>query len=577
MKRILAILPHAFRRRAVWVACTLFLRALLNMFGLAMLLPVLALALNPEVLTGEGFAADCYRALGLYTVEQAAWATAAAIITVIALKCGLNFLLARIERRFIYDLYTTLSQQLYTRYHQQGLPFIKQHNSAVLARNVNVVCLAFTAGVLKPLAAIASELMLLILLFGALVCYAPVAALLTLGVFLPATWGYYRFVRRRINRYGELENRAQREKARIVAETFRGYADIELNGAFPMMLRRFDQAMHEVVATRSKEADIGLLPAMVTELGLAVGIALLAALSLSLHYDNSQLIFGVFAVAALRLMPAVRALLSAWTTLRYNRYTIEVLDEAQELPCAQTSFHTPDEPTALKPLPFNEAIVVRELSFRFPDAEKPLFEALSCTIRKGECVGFRGSSGAGKTTLFNLLLGFYTPTAGCIEIDGTPLSPANRRQWQQRLGYVSQSLFLVDGTFAENVALGIPSEQIDRTRVRQALETAQLGELIAHLPQGVDTPIGECGCRLSGGQRQRIGIARALYRNADVLLFDEATSALDSHTEQEINLSIARLAAENNALTMLIIAHRESSLAACDRIFTFENQQLHEQ
>lgn len=564
MKRTLHILPRPFRRRGVWVAWTLFLRAVLNMVGLAMLLPILAVALDPAALTGEGVMGRIYQTIGFRSVEQFAWCTAAVIILIIALKCLLNFLLARIERRYIYDLYTTLSRRLYMLYHQRGLHYLKGQNSAVLARNVNVVCLSFTAGVLKPAAAIASEAMLLILLFTALALYAPTAALLTVGVFLPASWGYYRFVRGRINRYGEQENRAQREKARIVAETFRGFTDIELNDAFPMMLRRFDRAMKEVVETRSREADIGLLPSIVTELGLAVGVALLAALSVGMGEENSRLIFGVFAVAALRLMPSVRGLMSGWTTIRYNRYAIDILNEAADEEPQPIS----DEPVA--PLPFEQQITLRDLSFRFPDSDEWLFRDLSLSIRKGERIGFRGSSGAGKTTLFNLLLGFYTPTEGSIEIDGVPLTPANRRRWQQRVGYVSQSLFLVDGSFAENVALGIPADAIDHQRVEEALQAAQLGEFVRTLPQGIDTPVGECGCRLSGGQRQRIGIARALYRKADILLFDEATSALDNQTEQEINLSIDRLAAANSALTLLIIAHRESSLASCERIITIE-------
>lgn len=575
MRRIVHILPPRFRRRGIRVAVTLFLRALLNMVGLAMLIPMLTLALDPESLSGSGMAATLYEAGGFRTPEQFAWAAAATIILIIVLKCGLNFLLARVERRYIYDLYTALSTHLYRLYHHRGLPFIKSQNSAMLARNVNVVCLAFTAGVLKPAAAIGSELMLLTLLFGALALYAPLAALLTLGVFLPATWCYYRFVRRRINRYGEMENRAQREKSRIVAETFRGYADIELNGAFPMMLQRFEQAMREVVATRSKEADIGLLPAIVTELGLAIGIALLAALSFSLDAANSHLLFGLFAVAALRLMPAVRALLSSWTTIRYNLYTIEILEACggEELPLATTQ---EDVTTHVEALPFTHEIRLCDLTFCFPDTTRPLFEHFSLTIRKGERIGIQGCSGAGKTTLFNLLLGFYEPTGGSIEIDGVPLTTANRRRWQQRVGYVSQTLFLIDGTFAENVALGLSPDAMDRRRIEEALEAAQLGEFIRTLPQGIDTPIGECGCRLSGGQRQRIGIARALYRRADVLLLDEATSALDSRTEQEINQSVARLAEADRSLTVLVIAHRESSLTGCDRIITLETPQTNE-
>ena len=219
-------------------------------------------------------------------------------------------------------------------------------------------------------------------------------------------------------------------------------------------------------------------------------------------------------------------------------------------------------------MPFEREIAVRGLSFRFADDGRELFSGLTLSIRKGERVGIRGASGAGKTTLFNLLLGLYEPTAGEITVDGIPLTPGNRRAWQNRIGYVSQSLFIADGSFAANVALGVPEAEIDRARVTQALRAARLGDFTDALAQGIDTRVGECGCRLSGGQRQRIGIARALYRQADVLFFDEATSALDSRTEEDINRSIAELAAQNAGLTLLVIAHRESSLEYCDRIIT---------
>ncbi len=572
MKELLKLIPPKFRRRGIGVACSLFVKAGLNLIGLAMLLPVLALALDPASLSGDGWMAACYRMSGCHSAEQFAWLTAGMIVGIVAVKCLLTFLLSRIERRYIYDLYTALSRRLYTIYHQRGLPFIKRQNSAVLARNVNVVCLSFTAGVLKPAATILSEVLLLILMFGALALVAPWASLLTVFIFLPSMWGYYRYVRQRINRYGEEENRAQREKSRVVAETFRGFTDVELNNAFPMMLRRFDEAMHEVVRTRSKEADIALLPQMVTELGLAIGIALLAALSLTLGMGDgaSQLIFGIFAVAAIRLMPSVRNILSSWTTIRYNRYTIGILKEA---PTEELQAQPSEE---IDPLPFAHAITVSDLRFRFWDGEEELFDGLNLTIHKGEHIGFRGVSGVGKTTLFNLLLGFYTPTEGEIRIDGELLNDSTRKRWQQRVGYVSQSLFLTDGTFAENVALGTPSHEIDRERVMQVLEMAQLGDFVRGLKQGVDTRIGECGCRLSGGQRQRIGIARALYRKADVLFFDEATSSLDAATEQEINHSIARLATEDKSLTLLVIAHRETSLEGCDRIITLDPPTHHD-
>lgn len=659
MNETIGIIPRAFRRRGVWVACTLLLRAGLNFLGLAMLLPVLALVLDPGSLEGGGVLTRAYEGLGFASQRTFALAVCAAVVGVIVLKCLLGLWLARVERTYIYDLYRTLSRRLLVTYHDRGLPFVKASNSAVLARNVNVVCLAFAAGVLKPAAAIAAEAMLLVLLFGALMWYTPLAALLALAVFLPSIWLYYGLVRNRINRYGELENKAQREKARLVAETFRGYADIEINNAFPMMLCQFDRAMDQVIRTRLRETAIGLLPQTFTEVGLAVGMALLVALSLGDGDGRAQMLFGVFAVAALRLMPSVRNIMTGWTAIKYNRYTIGILrDAAADCPpapatpnpgkaaarstrdfadtapaCGKTpeaspvpgtstnapgQHNTPEQhtfpgrsdtaecretpaPSATpgphstpattvaagnsgtpcnpgnpaadsirtpEKLPFSREIAVRDLRFRFADGGRELFHGLSLTIRKGERIGIRGASGAGKTTLFNLLLGLYEPTGGEIVIDGTPLTAANRRTWQNRIGYVSQSLFIADGSFAANVALGIPAGEVDRERVMQALRTAQLGELVAGLAKGIDTHVGECGCRLSGGQRQRIGIARALYRQADVLFFDEATSALDSRTEEEINRSIAGLAARDAGLTLVVIAHRESSLEYCNRIIT---------
>ena len=314
MNETIGIIPRAFRRRGVWVACTLLLRAGLNFLGLAMLLPVLALVLDPGSLEGGGVLARAYDGLGFASQRSFALAVCAAVVGVIVLKSLLGLWLARVERNYIFALYRTLSRRLLVTYHDRGLPFVKASNSAVLARNVNVVCLAFAAG-----AAIAAEAMLLVLLFGALMWYTPLAALLALAVFLPSIWLYYGLVRNRINRYGELENKAQREKARLVAETFRGYADIEINNAFPMMLRQFDRAMDQVIRTRLRETAIGLLPQTFTEVGLAVGMALLVALSLGDGDGRAQMLFGVFAVAALRLMPSVRNIMTGWTAIKYNR------------------------------------------------------------------------------------------------------------------------------------------------------------------------------------------------------------------------------------------------------------------
>ena len=256
--------------------------------------------------------------------------------------------------------------------------------------------------------------------------------------------------------------------------------------------------------------------------------------------------------------------MSGWSTIRYNRYTIETLaDIAIDEDIV--------EPTLINDrFNFTRVIELRDLSFKFEDSDKEIINGLSLQIARGERVGIRGSSGVGKTTLFNLILGLYRPTSGGIYIDGEELRNDNIAKWQNTIGYVSQSVFIADMTLAENIAFGCDANNIDYDRVNKVIELSDLKEFVTSLKDGIHSRIGEQGSCISGGQRQRIGIARALYKGCDVLFFDEATSSLDGKTEENINSAIRRLSNDNHSLTIVVIAHRESSLEYCDRIITLE-------
>ena len=558
------IIPPTFRRRAIWVALTIFVRALLNFVGLAMLVPILILILDSENIASNSYLSDIYNTLSFNSYEQFVVVVCIAVVSIIVLKNVLVLLLYRSERNFIYSLYKYLSERLYIDYHHRGLGFVKRSNSAILTRNVNVVSLMFVAGVLKPVASIASEVLLLLLIYGSLLWYSPLAALLALAVFIPAIALFYVVVRRKLSDIGKRENEAQRTKSRIVAETFRGYADVEISGAFTQMFKRFEEAMNETVSLRKKNATIGMLPQMFTEVGLAVGMTTLLFICISGNIENMRLLFGIFAVAALRLIPSIRSIMSGWSAIRYNAYSVDILAESG------TDESYPAVEQCDERFTFSDTIELRDLCFQFDDATTPTFNSLSLNIHKGECVGIRGTSGVGKTTLFNLILGLYRPTAGGIYIDGEELTDKNIRKWQNSIGYVSQNVFIADMTLAENIALGSDADTIDLDRVQRVIELADLREFVASLPDGLNSRIGEQGSRLSGGQRQRIGIARALYKSADVLFFDEATSSLDGRTEENINTAIKRLSEEDKTLTIVIIAHRESSLEYCNRVITLE-------
>lgn len=561
--RIWDIIPKSFRAKGVWVSLTIFVRALLNFVGLAALLPMLYLILDAESIHSNAYLQAIYEAFNFSSESRFAIAVAVAVVLFIVIKNLINLLLYRAERDYIYALYRSLSRSLFVSYFSQGLQFVKGENSAVLSRNVNVICYTFITGVLRPLATLASEVMLLLMIFISIAIYSPLGAALAVAVFIPVALLYFTIMRYRLDLYGNVENEAQRRKYRDVIESFRGYADIEINNAFGHRLSLFDREIDTIVKVGRKSATISMLPQNLTETGLALGMAVLLALGTSMEGADMKMLFGVFAVAGLRLLPSARNIMGAWSSLRYNRYAIEILDKANDIEATQRAITS-------ERLSFNDKIELRNLSFRFDNGTQETLRNLSLSITKGEKVGINGESGAGKTTLLNILLGLYTPTEGGVYIDGEQLCGEMVRKWQNSIGYVSQSTFLTDSTILSNIALGCDEKEIDMAQVEQCIEAASLSEFVASLPNGIHTRIGECGALLSGGQRQRIGIARALYKQADILFFDEATSSLDNATEQSINSAIERLSSSNSELTIVVVAHRDSSLGYCDRIITLE-------
>ena len=543
------------------VAITILLRAVLNFFGITLLIPLLMLILDSESMHQNPKVEMMYDLLGCKNDIQFTIIIAIGIVVAIAIKNIISLWLFRYERDFTYSLYRNLSRRLYIDYHNRGLTFARQHNSAELSRNVNFVCLNFVTGILKPIATLCSEVILFSLIIVALAILNIEAALLLIAIFIPAIWLYYFLIRRRLNSYGKAENEAHKARFKNVTESFRGYADIVINNAFPQMLSIFDSSTDRLITMRKRDAMLSAMPQSITETTLAAGMGALVIIGAYIPQGNIGLLFGIFAVAAVRLMPSVRNILSAFTAIRYNRYSLDTLLNIES---EDKTEHTTER------LHLREKIEINNLTFEYEgrEGEVPttVIDNLSLTILRGERLGIKGASGAGKSTLMNLMLGLYAPSSGEIVIDGIKLDSTTCRKWQNSIGYVPQNVFIIDSTLAENIALGVEPHNIDRQRVEKGLEMASLKQFTKGLTKGLDTMIGESGCRVSGGERQRIGIARALYRQPDILFFDEATSALDKDTEKSVNQSIENLSAKNRELTIVVIAHRETSLGYCDRI-----------
>ena len=538
---IIQLLPKGQRKRGIWVAFSVLLRAILDFAGVAALIPILLVVMKQN--GGRGMML----------------ALCGAVLLFVLLKNALVVFLARVQSRYQLEIYRDFSRRMFANYYHRGLLFLKEKSSVQLGHEVNYVCYMFCSGVLAPIFRMAGEVVLVLLMVSALIAWEPLAGFLLCASFLPLAGLYVGLVRRRLRRYGMEELEARRKQSRTVVEAYRGYAELEIARAFHTSLASFDQGMEFIVHNRLRMEVYQLFPSFLSEVAVVAGLALL----IGTGSGDLGLVSGVFAVAAFRLIPAVRAVLNSWVTLQNASHTITVVKEGITIMGNEPQENLPSEP----PFEFRHTLELRGLEFAFPDGHT-LFSGLDLVISRGERIGIRGASGSGKSTLFNLMLGFFPPTSGEILIDGRKLTSANRSEWHKLVGYVPQEIFIIEGTLADNIALG--QSQVDLTKVMQVLEQVQLKEWADELPQGLDTPLGEYGSRLSGGQKQRIGIARALYKEAEVLLFDEATSALDNKTEQEINHALEMLSREHRELTLIVIAHRESSLSFCDRIFDLD-------
>lgn len=543
IKEIFGLLPERERKRSVWIALAVLVRAMLDFAGVAALIPLLLAVLKP----------GSSRPMMLLLCGG--------VLLFVVFKNGLVALLAQTESRFQMRVYRDFSRRMFVNYYRRGLLFLKSKSSVQLGYEVNYICYTFCLCVMAPLFRIGGEAILVLLMITALVVWEPLAGLLLCAVLIPLAILYILIVRKRLRAFGREELEARRKQSRTVVEAFRGYPEIEIAQSFGTSMQSFDQGMDAIVRSRLRMERYQLFPQFLSEAAIVAGIALLVGAG----RGDVGIMSGVFAVAAFRLIPAMRGILNSWATLQNASHSIAVVaDGIADTASGQAS----DTPV---PFTFEHSLRLENLGFAFPDGCL-LFSGLNLEIRRGERIGVRGASGSGKSTLFNLLLGFFPPTEGRICIDGRELSPSNRNAWHRLVGYVPQEIFIIEGSLADNVALGhLPP---DRDKVAHVLEQVQLKEWAEALPQGLDTPLGEYGSRLSGGQKQRIGIARALYKEAEVLFFDEATSALDSRTEQEINEALRALSGRYRELTMIIIAHRESSLKVCNRIFDLETGEV---
>jgi ABC-type multidrug transport system fused ATPase/permease subunit len=368
--------------------------------------------------------------------------------------------------------------------------------------------------------------------------------------------------RGRLSRNSRILAEAATARTKIVQEGLGGIRDIMLDRSQPIFEAKFREIDGRFRRALASNVFISSAPRFLVE---SAGIVALALIAVAMSLEPGGLVraipvLGALALGAQRLLPLIQQAYNGWSLGLGNLQALE--DVAILLASAPDE----EEATETQPLPFLREIVFERVGFAYDDAAFTLRD-VEVVVARGERVGIVGTTGSGKSTLLDLLMGLLCPTGGAIRIDGTELGPATRAAWQAQIAHVPQSIYLMDDSIAANIAFGVPPHLVDAARLAAAAEAARLGAFLAELPEGLATRVGERGIRLSGGQRQRIGLARALYKGAQVLILDEATSALDDRTEAEVMESLMGL---GRTITLIMVAHRRSTLAGCDRILSVE-------
>jgi ATP-binding cassette, subfamily B, bacterial PglK len=465
---------------------------------------------------------------------------------------------------------TDLSIDIYKRTLYQPYSVHINRNSSTLISGLTVKSNSVVSGVLNPILVLISSLMMLTAILISLLIIDYMVALYAMGIFSVIYISIIKFTKKRLKANSAVVTSELTYAVKALQEGLGGIRDVLIDGTQETYCKTYQSADYKMRRAQANTLFIGQCPRYLIE---AFGTMLIALIACQLvlgerGLDGALPVLGALALGAQRMLPIIQQAFSSWATISGNygnlKDTLDLLN--QPLP---EKHHSP----ATETLSFERTIKLNKISFKYnEESNETVIKQISLDIPKGARYGFIGETGSGKSTLLDILMGLLEPTSGSLEIDGVVIKKQNQRGWQSLIAHVPQTIFLTDTSVAENIAFGVPKTGIDMKKVMQAAKQAQIADLIEGWPKKYETVVGERGVKLSGGQRQRIGIARALYKNAQVIVFDEATSALDTKTESAVMQAVQHL---GQHVTLIMIAHRLSTLSLCDKIIELKNGAIH--
>lgn len=570
------------QKKLLYLLLFFLLTSIIDAVGIGLIYPFIKIATDPSFLKEIPFVDLTIEKLQLASSSYLVALLGALIIVVFIFQSILYLVVQKYIFRFNYEQKKILTLKLMDAYLSAPYTFHLKKNTATITNNIiseTSVFSTFLNGLLRAITNLIIVIVLLILLAQTNFRFL----LLVTLVILPSLVYAY-LSTSKTKHLGHRVSQTNNEIIRLINHSLGSIKDTRIIGAESFFFQNIDQQAQES-ETASTQFDVSIAtPPILVKGSLTIFIVLfisLAALSSQSTMTNVASTMAVFGVASIRLIPAINASVQAFAQARNFSYILDLvytdLQEIQQQKLEQNLADLNQPITAqveiLKDaqfqsvaMSFRDQLNLQNIIYQYPDVDAYAINDISLTLNKGETIGLVGKSGSGKTTLVDIILGLLYPKAGDIQVDGVSIYQ-DIRAWQNLIGYIPQTIFLTDETIEQNIAFGIPESLIDREKLWQAIRSAQLEDFIQQLPQGVKTLVGERGVRLSGGQRQRIGIARALYHEREILVLDEATSALDNATEKLVSESIKTL---SGTKTMIIIAHRLSTVEHCDRLYLLD-------
>jgi ATP-binding cassette, subfamily B, bacterial PglK len=554
---------HISRRRRVQFALLLLLTLLASfaeILSIGAVLPFLGILTAPEHIYNLAAIQPIIQTLRLTSSDELLLPLTIAFCIATLVAGTMRLLLLWASTRLSFATGADLSISIYRRTLYQPYRVHCARNSSEVISGISGKANNVIYGVILPVLSLISASVMLVAILIALLAVEPIVALIAFGGFGLIYASIIHLTRRQLLSDSQCMARESVQVIKSLQEGLGGIRDVLIDGSQATYCQIYRNADLPLRRAQGSSVFISASPRYGME---TLGMILIAALAYMLAQQVDGItraipILGVLALGAQRLLPVLQQAYASWVNIQGGRVSLQDSLELLDQPLPEYANQAPQQP-----IPFKQSIQLKQLGFRYSSQSPYVLNQVSLNINKGSRVGFIGITGSGKSTLLDIIMGLLQPTDGSLEIDGQVVAFTNNRSWQAHIAHVPQAIFLADSTIEENIAFGVPKDQINSQRVLQAAQQAQISESIESWPKQYKTFVGERGIRLSGGQRQRIGIARALYKQADVIIFDEATSALDSETEQAVMQAIEGLSKD---LTVLIIAHRLTTLKGCTQI-----------